>query len=115
MRCVLVACREQSERKWLDLGDNLTPNSGYVFSQFREMVVIKFKCHGINFGSLVGLMFLISVLHSPILTWKELSCVDIVVHGVSGAQFQGHQRQGSPTGSAPPPGMSDEWSVMCRS
>lgn len=55
----LVADQERSIREWMDLGDNLTPNRGSVPSKFREMVVMKFKCHGINLKSLVELLFFI--------------------------------------------------------
>lgn len=65
---LLVAYKEESRKEWLDSGDNFAPKRGSVSSRFREMLVIKFKCHGINFNSLVGLMFFYFSL-----TWKEFS------------------------------------------
>lgn len=69
---LLVAYKEESRKEWLDSGDNLTPNRGSVSSKFREMLVIKFKCHGINFVSGINVFFYFRVTFTS-LTWKEFS------------------------------------------
>lgn len=64
--------RTRRAREWLDSEDNLTPNRGSLPSEFREMLFIKFKCHGIGIN-----VFYLRVIFIYLMR-KELSCNYIV-------------------------------------
>lgn len=73
--CVLVAYKKANGIECLDTEDHLTAKKEDLYRQnLGKCSLFKLKCHGINYKSLVGLMFffILGLLFTS-LTWKEFS------------------------------------------